>query len=540
MNTQPHAAPHSRASRGGAWRGFPGFSLVESLILIAIMGVLGMTVISMMGRQPAMVKETKLQSDVNSLNQLVAAYLADGGTLAGLTSPQAVIDKLKRSRAELDIRRQHTGSASGRLVDTRLRVRMSTSKPADNSQRAAWNTRKQRFEMTNQNGQAISEFYFDEALRQIDYGVDTTRRAARLRYNKENTGWIWGDTAATSGLAYNSPGGTNGSGNFTPFDPAEAEPTPPPPTDPEDDPGGGGGPGTGGSGSGSGGGSPSQPAALPTPSIQPSGGTFAYGAFPSSVTLSPNGAPGGSVSRLEFRTNGGSWKPYLGEPIAVASPDKVEARNVALDTLNYKNSGTRSASFYRLVPGFTGNSTGTWGNASGGTNLVTDTQNSVEQSIFKHGNTKLDLGNGEFLDAGTENVLTFSRKPFETILPNTWFGLGEMVMLNGTTFYSSEADGVTLSINLDMNDPAKAGVVHINLGLISTENTSDRTASADIVELRNPNTDFTISVDGVTYRLELSWATLDPGAGVSQGNQFLVYEGSSARAELRGRFVSNH
>jgi hypothetical protein len=113
-------------------------------------------------------------------------------------------------------------------------------------------------------------------------------------------------------------------------------------------------------------------------------------------------------------------------------------------------------------------------------------------------------------------------------------------MLNGTTFYESEADGVTLSINLNLTEPAQAGVVHVNLGLISTENSSDRTASADIVELRNPNTDFTVTVDGVTYRLELGWATQDPAAGVSQGNQFLVYEGASAHAELRARFVSNH
>jgi hypothetical protein len=82
-------------------------------------------------------------------------------------------------------------------------------------------------------------------------------------------------------------------------------------------------------------------------------------------------------------------------------------------------------------------------------------------------------------------------------------------------------------------------VVHINLGLISTENTSDRLASADIVQLLNPSTDFTVTIDGVTYRLELSWATLDPGAGVVQGNQFLIYEGSTAQAQLRARFKSN-
>jgi hypothetical protein len=279
---------------------------------------------------------------------------------------------------------------------------------------------------------------------------------------------------------------------------------------------------------------------LPRPGISPAGGTYGFSAFPSVLTLSPNGAPGGSDSQLQYRKNSGSWVVYDGSPVSISSADIVDARNVALNTAAYKDSSSSRASYYRLVSGFTGNSTGTWGNATGGPNLVVDTQNGEDNSTFKHGNTKLDLGNGEFLDAGTENVLSFTRTPFDTIVPNVWFPLGEMVMLNGTTFYSSEADGVTLSINLNLTQPAQSGVVQVNLGLISTENTSDRTASADIVELRNPRTDFTVIVDGVTYRLELSWATLDPGAGTSQGNQFLIYEGSSARASLRARFTSNY
>lgn len=112
-------------------------------------------------------------------------------------------------------------------------------------------------------------------------------------------------------------------------------------------------------------------------------------------------------------------------------------------------------------------------------------------------------------------------------------------MFNGNTFYNSEADSVTLSINLNLTNPAKQGVVHIDLGLISTENTDDKLASADIVELKNPTTDFKVTVDGVEYRLELSWVSQDAGAGVVQGNQFLVYESATANALLRARFVPN-
>jgi hypothetical protein len=74
---------------------------------------------------------------------------------------------------------------------------------------------------------------------------------------------------------------------------------------------------------------------------------------------------------------------------------------------------------------------------------------------------------------------------------------------------------------------------------VSTENSTDRLASADIVEIATPQpTSFTI--DNVTYTLQLSWVTLDPGAGVVQGNQFLVFEGAAAQAELRATLYSNH
>jgi len=525
----------SRFSRGEVAGLQRAFSLMEVVMLIAVLGVLGTIAVTMMGKQSAAVKETKLQSDIASLNNMVSAYIADGGSLSGLSNPQAVLDKMKRVRPQAEWQ-MHSGASSGRLVDTRLKARVSNS--TTGTPRARWNTQKQRFEISNAAGTAVTEFYLDDNLRNTDFGTDSTRRVARMKYNSAR-GWVWGDTATTSAIAYNSPGGNSGSGTEDPFNPDEDLPAAPP-TDPGGGGTGGGGGSGGGTGGGGGGGSAQQPITLPRPVISPAGGTYGYSSFPSVVTLSPNGAPGGGSSQLQYRINQGAWVAYNGSPISIGSPDTIDARNVALDTINYNNSSTNRASYYRLVSGFTGNSTGTWGNATGGPNLVIDTQNGVNNSTFKHGNTKLDLGNGEFLDAGTENVLSFTRKPFETIIPNVWFQLGEMVMLNGTTFYSSEAEGVTLSINLNLAEPSKSGVVHVDLGLISTENTSDRTASADIVELRNPNTDFTVVVDGVTYRLELGWATLDPGAGISQGNQFLIYEGSSARASLRARFTSNY
>lgn len=526
-------APASGSPKNGRPRVSHGFSMLEVTTLIAILGVMATILVTMVGRQPVVVRETKLTSDVAALNSCVALYLADGGNLTGVTNPQTIIDRLKKPRAQSEWQR-HSGASSGRLVDTRLKARITQSIPRDGSRRARWNPQTFRFEMSGASGNAVTEFYLDDTLQSLDPGVDTTRKGSVVKYNGAR-GWVWADSSAST-ISYSQPGGTVGTGNSAPFNPDEEAPTGTPPPDG----GGSGGAGDGGSGGTPGGGTGNPtPTKLPKPSINPSGGTFAYAAFPSSVTISANGAPAGESSQLQYRVNGGGWVAYENSPVSLTPADLVEARNVALDTLAYSDSSNALARYYRLVENFTGTSTGTWGNAAGGSNLFVDVLNGTNTSTFKHGNTKLDLGNGEYLDAGTENVLTFTRAPFESIQPNVWFNLGDMVMLNGTTFYDSEAGSVTLSINLNISNPPQTGVVHVNLGLISTENTSDRLASADIVELRNPSTDFTVTVDGVVYRLELSWVTLDPGAGVVQGNQFLIYEGSTARAELRARFRSN-
>lgn len=518
-----------------------GFSVMELVILIAIMGLLTMLALHMVGTQPVAVRNAKLTSDVATLNHMVSAYLADGGRRAELTNAQAVLDHLKRSRPQSEWK-QHTGPVSGRLIDVRLRARM-TAEPAKNGQeRARWNMQKMRFELTTAGGSAVSEFYLDEALATTDPGTEI-RTAPVVRYNSaagKNQGWVWG--YSTPGSATSSaPGSNQGNGVSNPFDPNKEAPLPNPGN------GGGGDGGNNGGGGGPGDGDdddngPPAPAIiqLPRPAISPTGGTFSYAAFPGNIMLSPNGAPA-TGSRLEYRINNGAWTAYTGSPIQVGSADKLDARNAATDTSIYRTSNLATANYFRLTSGFTGSGSATWGNATGGSNLVTEVQNGSGggSSTFKHGNTKLDLGNGQFLDAGVENVLTFTPGSLESITPNTWFDLGDLNMLNGTTFYNSEADQVTLSINLNLTEPAHTGVVHINLGLISTENTDDRMASADIVELKNPNTDFKVTVDGVEYRLELSWATQDAGAGVAQGNQFLVYETATARASLRGRFVPN-
>ena len=501
------------------------FSLVELLMMVAAIGVLVTVAISYMSSSNGKVPAAKLGSDVSTLNQMVALYIADGGDLGGLTSPQAVLDKMKRVRPQAEWK-QHPGMVSGRLVDTRLRARMTTKRGPNEEVRVIWNRSKQRFELTNAaSGTAVSEFLLDPTLASTDYGTETRKSSAK-KYNN-TSGWVWASQTRDPTGASLSPTNVNESGSTAGFNPGESAPS--------SGPGGGGG-----SGGGGGGGGGTTPAVnLPAPTITPAGGTYAFSAFPSTVTISANGAPS-TDSRLMISINGGAWTVFAGGSYGpVTPPMTIQARNETTNPTAYNTSPTNSQTYYRLTEGFSGTGVGSWGNATGGTNLVTTVQNGATTSTFKHGNTKLDLGNGQYLDAGVENVLTFTRQEFTTITPNTWFKFGDLVMLNGTTFYDSEASGVTLTMNLNLTQPAQTITTHINLGLISTENTSDRLASADIVELKSPTTDARVTIDGVEYTLELSWATLDPGAGVVQGNQFLVFEGSSAQAELRARFKSN-
>jgi len=508
--------------------GRAAFSIVELLMMVAVISVLTGIAITIFYNDSGAVNRAKLESDVSTLNQMVSIYIADGGDLNGLTSPQAVLDKMKRVRPQADVR-QHTGVASGRLIDVRLSARTTTQRGSGEEVRAKWNPTTRRFEITaDANGAAVSEFFLDESLATRDYGTES-RRTLATRYNGNRQGWVWA-TGTNANANPLRPTGIDGNGDNAGFNPTETAPT----SGPGNGTGGGGGTGTGGDG---GGGNPT-PVALPTPAITPVGGVFPFASFPTTATIADNGAPAGK-SRLMVNTGSGWTQVTSGATITLTPAMRILAKNETLDATTHYDSAINSQSYYRLTAGFSGSGTGSWGNVDESPNTIYTTENGDPTSTFKHGNTKLDLGNGQFLDAGIENVLTFTRSDFSTVTPNTWFRFGTLNMLNGTTFYDSEATGVTLSVNLNLTQPSQPLIAHIDLGLISTENSSDRLASADIVELQNPRTDAKVIIDGVEYTLELSWATLDPGAGVVQGNQFLVFEGSTARAELRARFKSN-
>jgi hypothetical protein len=217
----------------------------------------------------------------------------------------------------------------------------------------------------------------------------------------------------------------------------------------------------------------------------------------------------------------------------------LEAKN-ATSSPFYTDSTMAYAQYYRYASGFSATTSGGWGSASGGDSLVHTITNTGINATLTHGSTTIDDGMGGVIDSGEPNVLTYRPRPVLNVQPNTSFALGQLTMLNGTTFNQSEATGATLNISLTFASPnVEVKNVALNFSFINTDNSSDRLDSADIIQLNNPNTGLTVTSDGVTYTLELEWVSLDPGAGVVQGNQFLVFEGSTARAELRAKLVPN-
>jgi hypothetical protein len=467
-----------------------------------------------------------------------------------------VIAKLKTVRTDADAKRQ-VGGLTGRGVDIRLVPRLVTDREkASANPRAVWNATTKQFDISTSVGdEGVADFVLDDSLASVNFPTESRTRTALL-YNDAN-GWVW------------AAGNNVGPGLLSPLNPTLAinenvfDPTVAPPTGSTTSGSTTSGSTTSGSttsgsttsgsttsgsttsGSTTSGSTTSGSTTgttvttLPKPINSPSGGTFAAGAFPTAITINANGAPQGG-SQLRYRINGGSWINYTAG-FSINSGDKVESRNFTTDAVLYADSSIDSDTYYKLVATFAGQSTPTWINGAGGANLVTTYNNGNPDSVmFSHGDTRLDLGGGEYLDAGVENTMTFNREQFSGVSPNTDFTLGSLVILNGTTFNDSEATSVTLKLVLNLTQPAsQSGTVNVNFTMVSTPNTSDRLASADTVTVSNPTTSYTVVSGGVTYTLQLKLVSLDSSSGTVSGNTFYIYEGASASATLVGQFKSN-
>jgi len=545
-----------------------GFSFGEILVTVVILAVLATVGMFYANNIRSSVVTSKLDTDVAKLNQIITLYLAEGGSLDGITAPQAILDKLKTVRTDADAKRQ-VSMMTGRAIDVRLAARAGST--VAGVRKAVWNATTKQFEIsTAAGGNPVSDFYLEDAFLATNYPVEARTRTAMLYNNVD--GWVWASGSASSS-AYLSPVDVSATELTNDFDPYTV-PTTTTTTGTTTSGTTTSGTTTSGtttsttSGSATSGTTTSgtttsgtttattgtatsgtatsvAPATtLPKPINSPNGATFTVATFPTTISVNKNGAPAtGSVLKYRITPAGGAagaWINYT-TPVAITPGAKFESKNVSTDAVLYNDSSVDSDTYYRLEDSFTGTHVPSWINTAGGPALKFTANNASSTNVeLAHGDTRLDLGGGEYLDAGVENRLNFTRAGFNGVAANTDFSLGELTILNGTTFNDSEATSTTLKLVLSITDPVvQSGTINLNYTMSSTPNTSDRLASADTVTLANPTTSFAVNIGGVTYTLQVRIESMDVESGVVTGNTFYVYEGASARARLVGKFLSN-
>lgn len=300
-----------------------GFSLVEALVTVSVVGLLAAIGTLTIGGVVGNASSQKLSADVDSLNRSVTAYLASGGDLSGIKSPDEVLAALKTSFSNAS----RMPGFSGGKIDERLTFEYQSSSEAQGGNwRVYWDESITRFVLAKSGTTpGIKAFAYsaepDVEVGQItDLANSTTMSDTPENLNRgnrdakasmlyaEKSSWIWDYQDAAASVA---PGVTS----IPLTEVADTTPTPPAPP-------GGGGP------------SGSSITPLSPPQFSVAGGAFPVTAFNLPLALlNPN--PAGS-SDLYYSVNFGNWNLYSGT-ISVPPGAVVAAQAVPTSTL-YKSS----------------------------------------------------------------------------------------------------------------------------------------------------------------------------------------------------------
>jgi len=109
------------------------FSLVESLIVVAVIGIVAALGSAVFSNVVTSARDQKLISDVDTLNRSVIAYLGAGGDLSRAKAPEEVLSALKRSMSSAS----RVPTLSGSKIDERLTFTLQSSgEVSQNSWRA--------------------------------------------------------------------------------------------------------------------------------------------------------------------------------------------------------------------------------------------------------------------------------------------------------------------------------------------------------------------------------------------------------------------
>lgn len=173
--------PHSQVSHRA-------FTLFETLAVVALLGIVSLSAITVISGIRDGAQEKKLRSDVNLLNRAVVAYLGANGNLESTTSADQVLCKLKLAACA------NSGPRilgfRGSFIDPKLSYEpQSDIDSAAGKARAIWDTTSLRFVIRHDGPAGIRGFYIDPAN---DNGIPEAveSRDAFMDLAVEDT-WIW-------------------------------------------------------------------------------------------------------------------------------------------------------------------------------------------------------------------------------------------------------------------------------------------------------------------------------------------------------------
>lgn len=271
--------------------------MVEVLVVIVVISALGSAGYMAVSSSREAAQDRKLTADVATVNSAVQVYLANGGSLDGVTDANEVLAKLK-TRADATSASKTIG-LTGSFLDTRAEPVWQSGGEAGTGQlRARWSPSSREFTLTSEGGAGIKEFRLNDSLAGEAPTTETRDRTKDAATEKD---WVWDYTDRTNAVAQVGVNPESGSGTNTPS-------------------------GTAGY---------SQP--LQEPGFSSYGGSYSLSAFDMNVTLT-NPNPGGS-SQIYFSA-GGSFQLYTGQILSVTPGLQIQAVAITLDPTRYSNSST--------------------------------------------------------------------------------------------------------------------------------------------------------------------------------------------------------
>ncbi|MEX2580994.1 MAG: type II secretion system protein [Verrucomicrobiales bacterium] len=287
-------------------------SLVEALLVIAVLGIAAAMGVTGIGEWRRGVVETKAESDVETINRAIQSYLGFNGSVEGCESVEDVLLKLK-STADLSSAHRMLG-ITGSFVDGRIRpVYYEGGELSDGMPRIRWNGKEQRLELARDGYGNIKGFALD------DYGGSDPPGEAREAFLDlaQSDGWIWDYTESDPVVLAPNPSAPTH--EVPDSSPPPADPLPP---EPEIEP-------------------------LETPIFSIPSTTRPYTDYDLGLALS-NPNPKGSSS-IYYSADYGAWELYNDSLISVEPDSVIQAQAIAEDRSRYSNSAVGQES-YRASP----------------------------------------------------------------------------------------------------------------------------------------------------------------------------------------------